>query len=253
MVYFFLIIFLIFGIIFVYSYDIISLLLPLKWFQYYVYGFIFYNSCLFNRNINKFIHLFLLLNLVVIISQMVGILGGIYSHGYIGNVKDRPSGLMGGSWEMALTSSTLGLVLIKSNLEEKNYLISIYLLTLTFMIVYLTGTKTGLFALLIAFILLSKKHRFTFIFILILTLIYIFSTENTFNYFTNYYFFIVSFWYEAWLEYLINFNLTNYFFGLGIGATGIAVDGLYAKAYLDGGSNILFIHIFYSDSNIPYS
>ena len=106
--------------------------------------FYLYNSCLFNRNINKF-YLFLLLNLVVIISQMVGILGGIYPMDIL-KCKGSPFRLMEGSWEMALTSFTLGLVLIKSNLI-KNYLISIYLLTLTFMIVYLTGTKTGLFAL----------------------------------------------------------------------------------------------------------
>ena len=238
----FLLIFLFFGIVCVYFNGLISLLLPLKWFQYFIFGFIFYNTCFNNYKIYILIRNFLLINLIAMIAQINGLLGGIYSHGYIEDVASRPSGFMGGSWELSLTVSILGLVLIKSNIEEKNYFKTVYLLFLCFFLIYLSGTKTGLFAFTISCLFLSKKYRITIFLILFIGSFYIFSTKNNFNFLTNEYFFeSLMIRIQSWEEHLNSFNLLNYFFGIGIGGTGIAVDSLYVKAYLDGGLIFLLI------------
>ena len=61
---------------------------------------------------------------------------------------------------------------------------------------------------------------------------------------------------ESWRKILNDFNSINYFFGIGVGGSGLAVDGLYAKAYLDGGIILLVLiililkRIFYIDQSI---
>lgn len=94
-----------YGIFSFYEFGLITIILAARWLEYSIFFVLLFYSSLNLRHIRKLIIIYIFINSIVVILQFFGIVGGIYSHGYIESVDSRTSGITGGSWELAAVLS----------------------------------------------------------------------------------------------------------------------------------------------------
>ncbi|SVB08692.1 uncharacterized protein METZ01_LOCUS161546, partial [marine metagenome] len=132
-----------YGIFSFYEFGFIPIILAARWLEYSIFYILLFYSSLNLRHIRKFIIIYIIINSIAVILQYFGIVGGIYSHGYIEKVS-RVAGLTGGSWELSGVLSLFTVSLIYD--KHLKYNKKIIMIIITTFLIYLSGTRTGMVA-----------------------------------------------------------------------------------------------------------
>jgi len=238
---------LLYGIFSSYSYGLISIIIALRWIEYSVFYVLLFYSSLSYKNIRYFIIFYIAINLCVSILQLYGYVGGIYSHGYFSNVSSRISGITGGSWELPAILSLFIVPLI----ADKSFHV-IYTLIIIFFAsipVYLSGTRTGMivffFSVLLSVIFYYKIKISNLILISWIGILFIGQVRMKLFNIDHIFFQSMLIRYNLWYVKYIEMDYMNYIFGMGLGYSGVHVDGMYAKIFLDCGILGLFLFFIY--------
>ena len=125
----------------------------------------------------RILEVFLLINLLVSILQILGIVGSFSSLGYLSPnhiLNQSTYGLLGGSWELAVTSGISFFALFYSETNKKR-LFFFFLISLT--LIYLSNNRTCLIAFLLSFTIyffLISKYKNNIYAISLVTICFIF-------------------------------------------------------------------------------
>ena len=127
-------------------------------FEYIVIICLNNNLKLKKNNLIKLLKIFLLINFFFALLQNMKLIGSISSLGYLdtnNSLNLRSFGIMGGSWELAVTASIAYLGL--SNMSNKKNLIFYFFITI--ILLYLANSRTSIFAFIISCLILHKDHQ----------------------------------------------------------------------------------------------
>jgi len=232
-----------------YSYGIVSIVLVLRWLEYSMFFVLLFYSSLTPKFIRNFIIVFIVINSVIGIFQYFGMFGGIYSHGYIKNIEGRVSGLTGGSWELPAMLSLMIVPLIVD--KTLNYKIKLIVSLMATFLVFASGTRTGIITYSVVFIV-TFLHTYRInltrtVLLIIVGLMYFYNTRA--KYYVNFNGInlpgSLAIRLEAWLLRYNEMKDYDLFLGKGLGFTGLYVDGMYAKIFLDMGVLGLLLFLIY--------
>ena len=237
-----------YGIFSFYEFGFIPIILAARWLEYSIFFVLLFYSSLNLRHIRKLIIIYISINSIAVILQSFGIFGGIYSHGYIEEVDNRASGITGGSWELAAVLSLFIIPIIYDN--DIKYNKKIILTIISMSLIYLSGTRTGMIAFVIACVFaLFHVYKINFtrlILIILMGILFIYNTRP------GYYEEIggmmfpgsMSIRFNSWYNKFISMDYYDYIWGKGLGFSGIYMDGMYVKIFLDMG--IIGILLFFA-------
>jgi len=97
-------------------------------------------------------------NAITIVLQYKQIFGGIYSNEYIPDVRGRLAGLTEGSWELPALLAMLVSASIMDDYYRKKKILLISIVIISALMVYMSGTRTGMivYAIGIVFTIIAK-------------------------------------------------------------------------------------------------
>jgi len=190
---------------------------------------------------------YIIFNVIFVYLQYIHVLGGIYSHGYISDVSTRISGLTGGSWELPAVLAMLVSASITDDYYKKRRMILFLIIITSTIMAYLSGTRTGMIVYLlgIGFALIGKYKINIQVILALFVIGYIFINQDRMLVMTKdgqlpYSMEIRLF---AWNEYFSKMDYGDYLFGKGLGYSGLHVDGMYSKVFIDMGILGIIIYL----------
>ena len=255
--FFFYIYILYFGLLSYYNTNIYSILLPLRWIEYSIFYLIISKINLSLRDIRKIIIAYIVINAIFVILQYYQIVGGIYSHGYFPNVVDRISGLTGGSWELPALLAMFVSTLILDDYYKKKYITLILIVILSSIMVYLTGTRTGMAVYIagIVFATISKLQINIFSITAICIPVFLFLNQDRVSPYVESGTLPPSMdiRFNAWNFYFDQMDYYAFMYGKGLGFSGLHVDGMFAKIFIDMGIlGLLIFSLYFIKLLYPY-
>lgn len=161
-----------------------QLIMIIRLIEYIIFLFFIDRLNISKKIFLKLLKYFLLVNLIIAILQINELVGSFSSLGYQpteAEINQRALGLLGGSWELSITSS-LAYLFIYEN--DKNKLIKLIYFFITFFLVIVSESKTQTLAFfLLNFLLLIKNKNFLLLSFLSIAVIasIIFVDINIFN------------------------------------------------------------------------
>jgi len=246
--------FIFFGIIFLYGiyssyfYGIVSIIIAVRWLEYSIFFILLHYSSLSYKNIRNFIIFYIVVNFFVSILQLYGYVGGIYSHGYISDVQSRISGLTGGSWELPAIFSLFLVPIIADKYFYLYY--KILVIILATIPVYLSGTRTGMIvyfmSVFLSVVIYYRLRILNLIMVGLLGILFVGQSRMEFVMRDNpelpYSMKLrIAFWTDKFIE----MDYIDYIFGKGLGYSGIVLDGMFARTFMDFGVLGLVLYFIY--------
>ena len=204
------------------------------------------------------------INGIFVILQYNQLVGGIYSHGYITDIMGRLSGLTGGSWELPAMLAMFVSSLILDDYYRDKYLRLLLIIIISALMVYLTGTRTGMIVYFIGIgfaIIANYKTNIILILTVCMTGVLFLNqdrismiTSNTFARFQGSdYPYSLQIRLNEWGEYYRHMEYYDYLVGKGIGYSGLHVDGMFAKIFIDMGVvGLILFSLYYTKLLFPY-
>ena len=244
--------FIFFGLIFLnalfssFSYGYVSILIALRWIEYTIFFMLLFYSSLSQKKIRYFIYFYIIVNLGVTILQYYGYMGGIYSHGYITNVSSRISGITGGSWELPAILSLFIVPIIAD--KSSNVLYRFVIIPLATIPVYLSGTRTGMIVYFMSvFLSVVIYYRLRILNLIMVGLLGIlFVGQSRMEFFMRAEVPLsmkvrIGYWTDKFIE----MDYIDYIFGKGLGYSGLVLDGMLARTFMDFGVLGLVLYFIY--------
>ena len=240
-----------YGILSLYEFGFISIIIGLRWLEYSIFFVLLSYSSLNSGHIRKFIVIYIFINSIVVILQYYGLMGGIYSHGYQeagGLIIGRVAGITGGAWELSAVISLFTVSLIYD--KDLKYNKKIILIIISTILLYLSGTRTGMVAfVIVTMFALFQVYKFNFKIIILLismSTLFIYNTRREYHRdigdITLDGSVVIRLYH--WYDKFILMDYYDYIWGKGLGFSGIYMDGMYVKIFLDMG--IIGILLFFA-------
>jgi len=168
-------------------------------FEYIVIICLINNLKLKKNNLNKLLKIFLLINFFFAVLQNMKLIGSISSLGYLdpsNSLNLRSFGIMGGSWELAVTASIAYFGL--SYISNKKNLIFYFFITI--ILLYLAQSRTSIFAFIISCLILHRdliyKKKIILLFLLLIFFLLLLKKDFNLLFYVEKYFLLINESYE---------------------------------------------------------
>ena len=246
--------FIFFGLIFLnalfssFMYGPVSILIALRWIEYTIFFMLLFYSSFSHKKIRYFIIFYIIVNLGATILQYYGYMGGIYSHGYITNVESRISGITGGSWELPAILSLFIVPIIAD--KSFNVFYRFVIISLATIPVYLSGTRTGMIvyfmSVFLSVVIYYRLRILNLIMVGLLGILFVGQSRMEFVMRDNPEVPLsmnnrIGFWTDKFIE----MDYIDYIFGKGLGYSGVVLDGMFARTFMDFGVLGLVLYFIY--------
>jgi len=180
-------------------------------------------------------------------------MGGIYSYGYVEDVSLRVAGITGGAWELSAVLAIFTVPLIYD--KQFVYYKKIIMIIISAIIIYLANTRSGMVAYVVASMFaLFHVYRISIYRIAIISIISVLFFFNTRpKYFQTTLGGMslpgsLATRLDNWYKHYILMDGGDYIWGKGLGFSGLYLDGMYAKIFVDMGiiGTLLFFVYYYT-------
>lgn len=146
-------------------YNTSNILYSVRLFEYFIFFYIGYYTTK-SISYHKIAWLIFGANMLCMIFQKIGILGGFTSQGYVSDVSDRVIGLTGGPWEVGVLLNFLFSILYLSDVKYRPKIYIYIYIVLNFFLILITGARMPTLAFLLitlVFIYQLLNNKFIYI------------------------------------------------------------------------------------------